>query len=481
MKLKHYLLISLLILGFVLTAQAQYPHIISYQGMLYGTNEQPVEERNYKMVFTIYDEPENGNALWTETFNEVLVAGGQFSVYLGGTNPIELPFDHPYFLGIKVENEPELQPRSFLAATPFSLKASDANTIAGIPASDVPQQGFLFPLGVNGKFPSDVLPSSSVSGNFLKKHEPDTSRGTYTAPMILVVNKGDGDAITGRNIGGTGRGVVARSDANDGVVGWSGCSDKSGVFGHSDNGFGVTGRSDNNYAVFGASKTSFGGFFRSDNDHLDLALGGPVGRINTDPDLPNSNLILSSNNDVTIRLDNNGGGNGIFEIKNSGGNNVCTVNEEGDMALFCEGTKIIELGKGLDYAEGFDVSGENKISAGTVVIIDSDNPGKLAVSNKQYDNKVAGIVAGANGLGSGVRLGAGLFDCDVALAGRVYCKVDASYGEVTPGALLTTSATPGYAMVVKDFSKAHGAILGKAMEKLPQGTKGQILVLVTLQ
>ena len=76
---------------------------------------------------------------------------------------------------------------------------------------------------------------------------------------------------------------------------------------------------------------------------------------------------------------------------------------------------------------------------------------------------------------------AGQFDCDVALAGRVYCKVDASFGEVRPGALLTTSATPGYAMVVKDFSKAQGAILGKAMEKLTQGTKGQILVLVTLQ
>jgi hypothetical protein len=36
-------------------------------------------------------------------------------------------------------------------------------------------------------------------------------------------------------------------------------------------------------------------------------------------------------------------------------------------------------------------------------------------------------------------------------------------------------------MKVKDFSKAHGAILGKAMEGLSGGGKGQILVLVTLQ
>jgi len=35
--------------------------------------------------------------------------------------------------------------------------------------------------------------------------------------------------------------------------------------------------------------------------------------------------------------------------------------------------------------------------------------------------------------------------------------------------------------VVRDYAKAQGAILGKAMEQLPQGEKGQILVLVTLQ
>jgi len=69
----------------------------------------------------------------------------------------------------------------------------------------------------------------------------------------------------------------------------------------------------------------------------------------------------------------------------------------------------------------------------------------------------------------------------VALAGRVYCNVDATYGEVSPGDLLTTSPIPGYAMVVRDYAKAQGAILGKAMEQLPQGEKGQILVLVTLQ
>ena len=146
-----------------------------------------------------------------------------------------------------------------------------------------------------------------------------------------------------------------------------------------------------------------------------------------------------------------------------------------------DGTDIVELGEGLDYAEGFDVSAQDKIEPGSVLVIDADNPGKLALSNTSYDTKVAGIVAGAKGLGSGVRLGAGQFDYDVALAGRVHCKVDATKEGVKPGDLLTTSATPGYAMKASDYTHAQGAILGKAMESIEKGQKGQILVLVTLQ
>jgi hypothetical protein len=145
------------------------------------------------------------------------------------------------------------------------------------------------------------------------------------------------------------------------------------------------------------------------------------------------------------------------------------------------GIPILELGEGLDYAEGFAVTEEADIEAGTVLVIDSDNPGKLRVSRSAYDSKVAGIVAGAKGMGSGVRLGIGQFDYDVALAGRVYCKVDATEAAVQAGDQLTTSGTVGHAMKATDYDRARGAVLGKAMESLAKGQKGQILVLVTLQ
>jgi hypothetical protein len=170
-------------------------------------------------------------------------------------------------------------------------------------------------------------------------------------------------------------------------------------------------------------------------------------------------------------------------IRASGGTNGYAAVFLGNVRICNQNgsTTVMELGQGLDYAEGFHVSDKGGISPGTVLVIDRKNPGKLAVSQKAYDKTVAGIAAGAKGLGSGVRLGVEGFDCDVALAGRVYCNVDAAKSAIEPGDMLTTSDNVGYAMKADDSARATGAILGKAMEPLEKGKQGQILVLVTLQ
>ncbi|MFH1279590.1 MAG: hypothetical protein ABIK65_14580 [Candidatus Eisenbacteria bacterium] len=184
---------------------------------------------------------------------------------------------------------------------------------------------------------------------------------------------------------------------------------------------------------------------------------------------PTLNLLQTASTGTALKAQ--GGADGLaaqflgnVEIKNQAGTQL-----------------LLEFGEGLDYAEGFDVSGKDVVSSGSVLIIDPESPGELCVSREPYDRRVAGIAAGANNLGSGVRLGAGGHDLDVALAGRVYCNVDATEYEVRPGDLLTTSPLPGYAMKVTDHDRAPGAVLGKAMEPLAKGEKGQILVLVTLQ
>ena len=144
--------------------------------------------------------------------------------------------------------------------------------------------------------------------------------------------------------------------------------------------------------------------------------------------------------------------------------------------------KSITIRGGADVAEPFEFSTE-RMSAGSVVVIDAEHPGKLKLSSRAYDTRVAGIISGANGVNPGLSLHQeGLLDgsADVALSGRVYVLADATHGAISPGDLLTTSDTPGHAMKVTDHAKAQGAILGKAMTELKSG-KGMVLVLVTLQ
>lgn len=70
----------------------------------------------------------------------------------------------------------------------------------------------------------------------------------------------------------------------------------------------------------------------------------------------------------------------------------------------------------------------------------------------------------------------------VTMGAYAYCKVDADFGEIKMGDLLTTSPTKGHAQRVdeRDKVKAIGAIIGKALGPLKEG-KGIIPVLVMLQ
>jgi hypothetical protein len=112
-----------------------------------------------------------------------------------------------------------------------------------------------------------------------------------------------------------------------------------------------------------------------------------------------------------------------------------------------------------------------------------EQPGKLRTSFLAYDKRVAGVVSGGGEIRPGIALSQpGTLDGElaVALVGRVYVKASAENGSIAPGDLLTTSATPGHAMKVLDQARCQGAVLGKAMTSLEEGT-GLVLVLVNLQ
>jgi hypothetical protein len=124
-----------------------------------------------------------------------------------------------------------------------------------------------------------------------------------------------------------------------------------------------------------------------------------------------------------------------------------------------------------------------RLTAGTVVVLDGGRWNHVLASASAYDTKVAGVVSAQPGLilGEG---GAGRVM--VATTGRVRVRVDATKGAIRVGDLLVTSAIPGLAMRSEPVRVGGvamhrpGTIIGKALEPLAGG-KGEILVLLSLQ
>jgi hypothetical protein len=129
------------------------------------------------------------------------------------------------------------------------------------------------------------------------------------------------------------------------------------------------------------------------------------------------------------------------------------------------------------------VPSTQKLSAGTVVVLDTERANHVLASTTSYDTKVAGVVSERPGISLGE---GGEGKALVATTGRVKVKVDAARAPIHAGDLLVTSDVEGVAMksVPVDLggAKIHrpGTIIGKALEPLEKGT-GEILVLLSLQ
>jgi hypothetical protein len=91
------------------------------------------------VTFAIYREQQGGAPLWIETQSVQADSKGNYTVQLGATKPDGLPIDlfasgEARWLGISI-NGAEEQPRVLLLSVPYALKAADAETVGGLPAS----------------------------------------------------------------------------------------------------------------------------------------------------------------------------------------------------------------------------------------------------------------------------------------------------------------------------------------------------------
>jgi len=116
------------------------PRLIKFSGVAKDASGQP-RSGVVGIMFSIYASQEGGTALWMETQNMELDAHGHYAVLLGTSQSAGVPLDlfatgEPRWLGAKVELPGEVeQPRVLLVSVPYALKAVDADTLGGKPAS----------------------------------------------------------------------------------------------------------------------------------------------------------------------------------------------------------------------------------------------------------------------------------------------------------------------------------------------------------
>jgi hypothetical protein len=164
-------------------AAAQLPRLVKFSGTLKDINGSPLTSIT-GVTFALYSQPSGGAPLWLETQNVQADKGGHYTVMLGSTKPDGLETElfvseQAQWLGIQPQGQEE-QARVLLVSVPYALKAGDAETLGGKPAS-----AFMpaTPSASAGSASSGTNPSNpaSSSGNL---SAAGASTGTGTANFI---------------------------------------------------------------------------------------------------------------------------------------------------------------------------------------------------------------------------------------------------------------------------------------------------------
>lgn len=175
-------------------------------------------------------------------------------------------------------------------------------------------------------------------------------------------------------------------------------------------------------------------------------------------------------------------------LANAAGGNVYLGMTNGTKVFRVSNTGVVYAdggvqSSGADFAESVSVSGNRALyGPGDLLVIERGGHRSLTQSHSPYSTLVAGIYSTKPGMLATPHSIDASLDGEVPLAivGIVPCKVTAENGAIHEGDLLVTSSLPGYAMKGTDRRRMLGAVVGKALEPLPNGT-GVIQVLVTLQ
>lgn len=461
------------------------PTRIPFQGYLTDDLDAPIDN-TVSMSVSLFDALTAGTLVWGPEVHSVDVSEGIFQVELGETvalDPADFQGNAALYLAVTVDGGDELSPRTQLLAAPFAMNAELVETGSSQWSTDGTH--VYRPtgrVGIGTSAPEGALHVEGSAGGSAALFDSDYEYGT----KLRLRNTGpEGTSwaqySTGELNGEGGGWFVLRNEAN----------------GH--------GMKLDPLGRLAARSATFAETLRVPTAEISSSLTVPS--LTTTGTLTAPQFIAEDDWEygTSVRIRNtdvggtewalvstgslNGEGAGWLTFWNGATGSYAAISPTGlfkTLALDVAGNAAVDvltIRGGADIVEGFDTADDADTLPGTVMVIDPSNPGALRASDRAYDAKVAGVVSGAGGVQPGIRLGQdGVLDgsVPVAMTGRVYVRCSAENGSITPGDLITTAGLAGHGMKATDRDRSHGAVIGKAMSSLDDGS-GLVLVLVNLQ
>jgi hypothetical protein len=276
------------------TADGVVPSVMKFTGTLSGTDGKPLTGTQ-GVTFLLYKEETGGPPLWIETQNVQADKSGRYSVLLGSATSNGLPSaafsaGEARWLGVQPSGEAE-QPRTLLVSVPYALKALDAETLGGRPASafmiapaagssaqeakvapaaeqanelvcssgTACKAGFVPLFATNGGSAKVTDSIVTQSGATVKINGSANVISKASAPALVGQSSGTNavsDGVDGVSSSGTASGVAGINNGNGvGVYGTGG----TGVYGIGSSGYGIYGISNSSHGIVGLSNGNFYG------------------------------------------------------------------------------------------------------------------------------------------------------------------------------------------------------------------------------
>ena len=300
-------------------AAATVPRLVRLTGSFHPANGLPVGPSE-SATLSIYREEQGGQPLWQETQNVTLDSDAHYTAVLGITQKDGIPVDlfsatEPRWLGVQFNRPGEVeQPRVQLVSVPYALKASDAETLGGRPASAY----LLNPdalASTTGSNTATSAPAALPDPKSLKPHQTQTMN---YIPYFIDTMGGLANSVVYQNASNIGIGTTAPTRKLDVLdassvfqMRFSTGSNEGGLGADGNGFFRVVGTGGGAFGTGSASQSTFNEVMRIFNGRVGIGATAPARKLDlVDASSPFQLRLSTGSSEGGLGTD----GNGFFRM-----------------------------------------------------------------------------------------------------------------------------------------------------------------------